>query len=205
MRIIIADNTQIFVNNLQNILNCLPDYDVVGTYSYADNLGAECKRLNADLVLIRSFIFYQNNAFIASRDVKEQSPQTKVIIMLEADKSALVDEAKFSFADSCISYTASAKEFISTIQKTLAGEHVFPTFTDNKWGPWRATLTDREAETIRLICSNMSYEEMAEELNVSKRTISFHVSNILNKTGHKNLSGLILEATHKGYLFTWRK
>ena len=45
----------------------------------------------------------------------------------------------------------------------------------------------------------MSYEEIAEDLGIKKRTVSFHISNMLVKTGHKNVSGLAVEATDKGY------
>ena len=45
----------------------------------------------------------------------------------------------------------------------------------------------------------MSHEEIAEDLGIKKRTVSFHISNMLVKTGHKNVIGLAVEATDKGY------
>ena len=44
-----------------------------------------------------------------------------------------------------------------------------------------------------------SYKEIADELHISIRTVSFHVSNMLRKTGHKSLIGLAVEAADKGY------
>ena len=42
-------------------------------------------------------------------------------------------------------------------------------------------------------------KEIADELHISIRTVSFHVSNMLRKTGHKSLIGLAVEAADKGY------
>ena len=62
-----------------------------------------------------------------------------------------------------------------------------------------AQLTSRELEILQRICRNMSYEEIAEDLGIKKRTVSFHISNMLVKTGHENVIGLAVEATEKGY------
>lgn len=204
MKILLADSMPMFTATMRFLLTSQPDFQLVATLKYLDNIEAECRNYDPDLVIMRSFISFQNNAFTASQKIKERFPHIKVIIIIEADKAALVEECMAKQADSCISASAEPRDFISCIQKTMAGENVFPVYEDNKWGPWKARLTDREMDTIRLICKNLTYEEMAVELKVSKRTVSFHVSNILNKTGHKNITGLILEAVHKGYLFSWK-
>lgn len=58
-------------------------------------------------------------------------------------------------------------------------------------------LTQRELQIIKLICQDLSYQEIAESLNLSKRTISFHISNMLRKTGHRSIVGLAVEAVHQ--------
>lgn len=60
-------------------------------------------------------------------------------------------------------------------------------------------LTKRELEILQLICQELSYEEIAEKLQVSKRTVSFHVSNMLAKTGHRNIVGLAVDAVKNNY------
>lgn len=204
MKILLADSMPMFTAAMRFLLTSQPDFQLVATLKYLDNIEADCRTYDPDLVIMRSFMSFQNNAFTASQKIKEHFPNIKVIIIIEADKAALVEECMAKQADSCISASAEPRDFISCIHKTMAGEKVFPVYEDNKWGPWKARLTDREMDTIRLICKNLTYEEMAVELKVSKRTVSFHVSNILNKTGHKNITGLILEAVHKGYLFSWK-
>ena len=60
-------------------------------------------------------------------------------------------------------------------------------------------LTKRELEILQLICEELSYEEIATRLNVSKRTVSFHVSNMLAKTGHRSIVGLAVDAVKNNY------
>ena len=67
------------------------------------------------------------------------------------------------------------------------------------FGACHISLTDRELDILRLVCQNLSYQEIADALQISKRTVSFHISNMLSKTGHKRLIGLAVEATDKGY------
>ena len=62
-----------------------------------------------------------------------------------------------------------------------------------------ARLTKRELEILQLICQELSYEEIAKRLNVSKRTVSFHVSNMLAKTGHRSIVGLAVDAVKNNY------
>ena len=45
----------------------------------------------------------------------------------------------------------------------------------------------------------MSYDEIAAALGITKRTVNFHVGNMLVKTGYKSIVGLAVEATEKGY------
>jgi DNA-binding NarL/FixJ family response regulator len=46
-----------------------------------------------------------------------------------------------------------------------------------------ATLSDREIEIIELVTVGLTNEEIADRLEISKRTVDNHISNILKKAG----------------------
>ncbi|MFM2303523.1 MAG: hypothetical protein RLZZ135_932 [Cyanobacteriota bacterium] len=46
-----------------------------------------------------------------------------------------------------------------------------------------ATLSDREVEIIELVTAGLTNEEIAQRLEISKRTVDNHISNILKKAG----------------------
>jgi len=55
-------------------------------------------------------------------------------------------------------------------------------------------LTDREREVLYLICKGHSNKEIANILQISKRTVDKHRENLLLKTGCKNTAGLVMYA-----------
>ena len=61
-------------------------------------------------------------------------------------------------------------------------------------------LTEREVEILRLVAAGKSNPEIAEELFISPRTVSTHVSNILNKIGAANRTEAATYASRQGLL-----
>lgn len=55
-------------------------------------------------------------------------------------------------------------------------------------------LTDRELEVLELIMKEFSNQEIADKLFISPRTVDAHKRNLLEKTGSKNLAGLVMYA-----------
>ena len=55
-------------------------------------------------------------------------------------------------------------------------------------------LSSRENEVLELICKGLSNTEIASELNISKRTVEKHRSNILDKTQTHNTASLVMYA-----------
>ncbi|WP_221420326.1 response regulator transcription factor [Fulvivirga sp. M361] len=55
-------------------------------------------------------------------------------------------------------------------------------------------LTPREKEVYKLILKEYSNQEIADKLFISVRTVEVHKRNLLEKTGAKNTTGLVLYA-----------
>ncbi len=52
-------------------------------------------------------------------------------------------------------------------------------------------LSERELQVIELIAAGLTNQHIAEKLEISKRTVDNHISNILNKTGTTNRVALV--------------
>jgi DNA-binding NarL/FixJ family response regulator len=61
-------------------------------------------------------------------------------------------------------------------------------------------LSSRENDVLSLICKGLSNVEIASDLNISKRTVEKHRSNILEKTQTHNIASLVIYAV-KNKLF----
>jgi two-component system nitrate/nitrite response regulator NarL len=55
-----------------------------------------------------------------------------------------------------------------------------------------ATLSRREQEVLNCLLENLANKEIGNKLNISERTVKFHVSNLLSKFGVRRRADLIL-------------
>jgi DNA-binding NarL/FixJ family response regulator len=55
-------------------------------------------------------------------------------------------------------------------------------------------VTRREVEILELTCQQFTAEEIAEKLFISVKTVNGHRNNLLQKTGSRNVTGLVIYA-----------
>lgn len=60
------------------------------------------------------------------------------------------------------------------------------------------SLSERELQIIELVAAGLTNQEIAQKLEISKRTVDNHISNILNKTGTDNRVALVRWALQWG-------
>jgi two-component system, NarL family, response regulator NreC len=55
-------------------------------------------------------------------------------------------------------------------------------------------ITKREIEILQLVCEQLTAEEIADKLFISVKTVKGHRNNLLQKTGSRNATGLVIYA-----------
>ncbi len=73
------------------------------------------------------------------------------------------------------------------VDSVLAGSHSRRLKVDTA-----ADLSRREQEVLNSLLENLANKEIGSKLNISERTVKFHVSNLLNKFGVRRRADLIL-------------
>lgn len=200
IKILLVDDQKILLDGLVRILAPLDDMEVVGSCILSELAEEACARLAPDLVLMDICMEGRTSGIQICARLKERFPQLRVVLMTGMQEVAFLTRAKDAGADSFIYKEASGEEFAACIHATMEGAHIYPDVcTDSTFGGTETPLTKRELAILRCICSNMSYEEIADALGITKRTVNFHVGNMLAKTGYKSVVGLAVEATEKGY------
>jgi DNA-binding NarL/FixJ family response regulator len=61
-----------------------------------------------------------------------------------------------------------------------------------------SALSERELQIVELVAAGLTNQEIAEKLDISKRTVDNHVSNILTKTATGNRVALVRWALQWG-------
>ena len=62
----------------------------------------------------------------------------------------------------------------------------------------QAPLSDRELQVIELVAAGLTNQDIAQQLDISKRTVDNHISNILTKTETENRVALVRWALQWG-------
>ena len=62
----------------------------------------------------------------------------------------------------------------------------------------QAPLSDRELQVIELVAAGLTNQDIAAKLDISKRTVDNHISNILTKTKTDNRVALVRWALQWG-------
>jgi DNA-binding NarL/FixJ family response regulator len=146
----------------------------------------------------------------ATRQIVEESPNTKVLILSASGEEADVLEAVKAGASGYLLKNATSGELADAITRVRAGE---PVFTPSLAGlvlnefrrvaggdetPAQPRLTPRENEVLKLVAKGYTYREIAEKLFISVKTVQNHVQNILTKLQLKKRYELMRYAIQKG-------
>jgi len=202
IRIIIADDHQLFRNGLKILLNTFPEFEVTGEASNGKEYLELLKTIQADIALMDINMPEMDGIEATRRGVK-MNPSVNVIALSMYGEDEyyykMVDAGAkgFLLKDSDIS---EVKEAILTVVKGgsfFSQEllyHVIQKIKHREHETKSANLSKREREILVKICEGLSNQEIAEALFISKRTVDKHRANLLGKTNSKNTASLILFA-----------
>lgn len=62
----------------------------------------------------------------------------------------------------------------------------------------KSILTKREKEVFELLIKNQSTKDIADDLNISEKTVRNHISNAMQKLGVKGRAGAVVELLKLG-------
>jgi DNA-binding NarL/FixJ family response regulator len=81
-----------------------------------------------------------------------------------------------------------SEEHVSVMRSQIAPKVPKPKMTKQE------VLSERELEILKLICQQMTSQEIADKLFIARRTVEGHKGNLLLKTSVKNTAGLVIYA-----------
>ena len=113
-----------------------------------------------------------------------------------------MDRAKKIGIDSFWYKEVSEKTILEIIERTLAGESIYPEETPEvKLGLTKSTeLTPREIQVLRLLTTGVGNDEIAVRLNISQNTVKTHIKHLLDKTGFNTRTQLAIQARITGFV-----
>ncbi len=208
IRIMVVDDQRLFRESIAGILNTEPSFEVV---ALASN-GREAVELFAQVapdVILMDVKMPHLDGITAVRQIKAESPQTRVILLTTFPSDGSVLEGLAAGASGYLLKDSSMVGLISAIRAVYAGEQVTaPDITgrmmqllERQHGDREQSsdgLTEREMETLVLIARGMVAKEIARTLAISEKTVRNHISSIYRKLDIYDRSQIVIYAMKKG-------
>ena len=199
---LIVEDQRMPRENMERTLSDSGKYALAASVNGADVAFVICKQQHIDLILMDVCTIGNKDGIEAAAEIKAAFPNIKIIIVTSMVEVSYLERARAANVDSFWYKDISPEALIDVIDRTMAGEHLFPGETPKvKLGLAESTdLTAKEIEVLRLVCDGLEYSEIAQALDIAERTAKYHISNILSKTGYANRTRLAIAVTNKKFI-----
>jgi DNA-binding NarL/FixJ family response regulator len=203
--VLVVDDHPIFRDGLAGLLATLPDVDVIGTASTAEDALRELRRSPAHLVLM-DLNLPGASGVEATRRVLELAPKTAVLVVTMVDDDDSVYAALAAGARGYVLKDATAEEITAAVRTVAAGGAVFgasiasrllghpPSQRDEPAVQRGEHLTARERDVLTLLADGATNRQIARTLGLSLKTVQNHVSRILDKLQAADRTQAVLRA-----------
>lgn len=200
--VLIVEDQKMAQENMEAIIRSSESYTLAGTIPNAADAELFCMRVRVDLVLMDVCTARDENGIEACAVIKRKFPEIKVIIVTSMAEHTFIEKARQANADSFWYKDASHGELITVMDRTMAGERIFPEKTlEVKLGLSTSyELTPSELEVLRALMQSTSDEDAATMLNCTKANVRWHVARVLEKTGYRTRTELLIAIARKNLI-----
>lgn len=204
--IVIADDHKLF---RKGIIALLEDFEFIGEIGEASN-GAELldllgkKEVLPDIILLDLRMPVMDGVE-AQQKIKTLYPDIKVIILTMEDDEQYILHLISEGVNGYLLKNADPKEMEKAILKVIEKGYYFSENIsllvmknlkklDKTETIFNPDFSERELQILELICKEYSNSEIADLMNVSVRTAEGYRQKLIDKSGAKNIAGLVIMA-----------
>jgi two-component system response regulator NreC len=206
IRLVIADDHEIFRDGLCLMLSKQQNIQLAGQAENGKQLVSLVNDILPDVVMtdVKMPIM---DGIEATRLLLAQHPDLKIIALSMFDEENLIVDMLEAGAKGYLLKNADKQEILEAIHSVYEEKNYYCHHTSSrlaslisksKFNPYRKkeplNFTDREIEIIKLICLQLTAQEIADKVFLSKRTVEGHRTKILEKMNVKNTAGVVIYA-----------
>ncbi len=208
IKVIVVDDQQLLRESIGYLLENDSEIEVVGMGGDGEEAIALCRALSPDVVLM-DIEMPGMNGICATRAIKQQFPEVKLIILTTFENPDNIMEAFVNDADGYIVKNISHRDLVRSIKCVHSGLTVIDKSVKLMMierfrglcaykAQYADSLTDRELAIVRHIASGLSNKEIAAALAFSQGTIKNDVSKILEKLSLSDRMQIAIFAIENG-------
>lgn len=209
LRILLVDDHPLVRNGLKALLTSVSAMSVVGEAASGEEAITQVTVLQPHIILM-DLHMPGINGIEATRQIAQSSPHIGILVLTMLEDDASVFAAMRAGARGYLLKGADQSEVLRAINAVAHGEAIFSPQIAQRLMQYFANmqpviphhafpdLTEREREILGLIAQGHSNAAIAEQLVLSPKTVSNHVSNIFSKLQVVDRAQAMLRARQAG-------
>ncbi len=209
LRILVVDDHEVVRIGLRSLLNNEPDFIVVDEASTASEAVEKATRHHPDVVVM-DIRLPGKSGVEACRRIKEQTPETEVIMLTSYAEDEILFDAISAGAAGYVLKQVGGDELVRAVRCAGEGEALLdPAVTQRVLAKVREAarheqaaafgdLTEQELRVLSLVSEGCTNKQIAKALYLGEGTVRNYVSSILSKLGLTNRAEAAAYAVRHG-------
>jgi DNA-binding NarL/FixJ family response regulator len=205
-KILLVDDHPLVLESISTLLE--PYFQIVGKVQDSGEIISRALEYRPDVILLDACM-PGLSGFAAAKELKQHLPKVKVILVTMLTEPISISEAFKAGASGYVLKQSASEELRQAIDSVLAhkrflSRQITPEVREALEHEWfkpegySGDLTDRQREVLVLLAKGRSTRHIAQELDISMKTVEFHKANITRKLGVHTTSELIKFALANG-------
>jgi len=212
LRILVADDHAIVRQGLKLLIDSQDDMHVVAEAPDGSTAVELTGTARPDIVVI-DISMPGMSGLVATRMLKRHYPELKIVALTRHEDQTYLEELLRAGASAYVLKQSPPADFLRAIRAVAAGGLYLDAAMTTRVAdglfaggarldsPPGATLTEREAEVLRLVAVGHGNIEIADRLDISVKTVELHKSNAMRKLGLKGRVDVIRYGVLRGWLY----
>lgn len=204
VKVMIVDDQFISRQLFEMYLKSSEKYEMVYAVESAAFADAYVLKNDIDLVLMDILMADGSNGLSAAARIKKNRPEIKIIAVTSMPEASWLEKAQGIGIDSFWYKEAAGETILEVMDRTMAGENVYPTEPPSvQVGLAKSSeFTPRELEVLRIMTTGVSNGVIAQKLNITEHTVKNHIRHMMEKTGCGSRTELAIEARVRGIVIS---
>jgi DNA-binding NarL/FixJ family response regulator len=207
IKIALADDHKLLRNALAALINSYGDCEVI----FEANTGQEfCDLVKSKQpdVAILDFNMPDMNGYECSEWLKKNYPDIHVLILSMYDTELMLIKMLQSGVKGFMKKDIHPTELYKAIHSVVEEGYYYSAYTSTKLAGffrdsattpiWNKIMTEQELAFMQLVCTEFTYKEIAQELNMNPRTVDALRDSLFEKLEVKSRVGLAMYAIKHG-------
>lgn len=176
------------------------EYYPVKLLRFADEAVDFCEKNPVDIVIIDVMMPRGMDGIKAAEKLRSIKPNIKIILITSACEDSWIPAARAAGADSFWYKNYSRESFLEIVDRTAAGESIYPDVTPNApiGNATRDDFSKMDLIILKKMMSGLSNSEIAAQVGLTPDGVRYHIKTMLKKTGLPNRVSLIVNAARFG-------